>query len=302
MDLKELNAFQTILLEGTFSKAAAKLNYAQSTITNQIQRLEKELGIQLFKRGWDAELTSSGKLFALEVEKLIQHWNYVTEQAKALQAEEIGTLNIGSLEALAEHVLPNVLPRFREYKPRISCNFITGNTDYLSSAVLQHQLDFAVCGEPTDPSLYYFEPLYEERIVFIVKRDHPLMHKSIISFEGLLDYPLIVGGPTCLYYLRLAKQFSHYEQNPFLYTVTQISSIPMFVRQFDCVGVVLDSTPLPVGIVKIPVELKDSSIQIGMVQLRKEQYLSTARNLLMLLVKEELLLSSHPSAERTSFE
>lgn len=48
MDLKELITFQTILRQGTFSKAAESLHYAQSTITNQIQRLEKELGISLF--------------------------------------------------------------------------------------------------------------------------------------------------------------------------------------------------------------------------------------------------------------
>ncbi|MGO4496386.1 LysR family transcriptional regulator [Paenibacillus sp. 2RAB27] len=49
--------FQTILKEGTFSRAAEKLNYAQSTISNQMQRLEKEIGVQLFNRGWDVELT-----------------------------------------------------------------------------------------------------------------------------------------------------------------------------------------------------------------------------------------------------
>src|SRR3569832_1560288 len=106
MDLKELKTFQAILQEGNFSKAAAKLNYAQSTITNQIQRLEKELGIQLFNRGWDAELTDSGRSFAKEIDSLIQHWNYVTEQAKALQREDVGSINCGGLEVLAEHVLP----------------------------------------------------------------------------------------------------------------------------------------------------------------------------------------------------
>lgn len=48
MDLKELMAFKTILQEGTFSRAAEKLNYAQSTITNQIQRLEKNWAYNSF--------------------------------------------------------------------------------------------------------------------------------------------------------------------------------------------------------------------------------------------------------------
>lgn len=288
MDLKELTTFQTILKEGTFSKAAVKLNYAQSTITNQIQRLEKELGICLFKRGWDVELTDAGRMFAAEIDKLMQHWNYVVEQAKALQRDEIGTLNIGGVESLVECVLPNALYRLREHKPKVTCNIVIGNTDSLSRALLQNQLDFAVCGEPVDLSSFHFEPLYNEKIAFIAPRNHPLTEISGISLHDLLDNPMIVGGHTCLYYLRLVKQLSRYKKNPFLYTVSQISAIPGFVRKLSTVGVVLDSTPLPSEVVKIDVELDDSSIPIGLLQLRKDEYISTVRDLLVQFVKEEI--------------
>ncbi|BBI33310.1 LysR family transcriptional regulator [Cohnella abietis] len=290
MDLKELTAFQTILQEGTFSKAALKLNYAQSTITNQIQRLEKELGIKLFKRGWDSELTASGRIFAAEIDKLIQHWNYVTEQAKALQKEELGSLSIGGIEPLIEQVLPNSLLQFREHKPNISCHFIIGNTDSLVRGVQQHQLDFALCGEPTDSSLFHFEPLYEERISFIVANNHPLAGKDGVVFEQLFDYPLIIGGNTCLYYLRISKQLTKYTQTPFLHTVSQISAIPGFVQRIPAVGVVLDSTELPPNVMKIEVELKDSTIPIGLLQLRNQEYISSSKNLLMQYIKEEINL------------
>ncbi|AIQ12335.1 LysR family transcriptional regulator [Paenibacillus durus] len=292
MDLKELTAFQTIIEEGNFSKAALKLNYAQSTITNQIQRLERELGIQLFKRGWDAELTDAGRIFAAEIDKLIQHWNYVSEQAKALQREEIGTLSAGGLESLTERVLPNSLRRFREHKPNVSCHFIIGNTDSLSRAVLQNQLDFAICGEPADPSSFRFEPLYNEKISFIAANNHPLAEKSGILFKELLGYPLIVGGKTCLYYLRLSKHFSHYTETPFLYSVSQISAIPGFVKQMSSLGAVLDSTPLPSSVKKINVELKDSSIPVGILQSRNNEYISSSKNLLMQFIKEELVSSN----------
>ncbi|MGO4695279.1 LysR family transcriptional regulator [Paenibacillus sp. 2TAB26] len=289
MDLKELITFRTIIQEGNFTKAAAKLNYAQSTITNQVQRLEKEMGIQLFKRGWDAELTASGQIFAVEIDKLIQHWNHVTEQAKALQREEIGSLRVGGLASIFEHVLPSSLRQFQELKPKVSCHFVSGNTDSLSRAVLQKQLDFAICGEPTDFSSFSFEPLYNENISFIVANNHPLAErKGIVPFEELLNYQMIVGGNTCLYYLRLAKQYSHYTETPFLYTVSQISAIPGFVQRIPSVGAVLDSTVLPTNVVKIHVELKDSSIPVGLLQLRNTEYNSSSKNLFMQYVKEEL--------------
>ncbi|MHA6529639.1 LysR family transcriptional regulator [Paenibacillus sp. BAC0078] len=286
MDLKELTTFQTIIQEGNFTRAAAKLNYAQSTITNQIQRFEKELGIQLFKRGWDAELTASGRIFAAEIDNLIRHWSYVSEQAKALQQEEIGMLNIGSLELLTDDVLPNALMRFREQKPNVTCHFTIGNTDSLSQLLLKQQLDFAICGEPAEPSPFHFEPLYEETISFVVADTHPLAACGGITFEKLLNYPMFVGGNTCLYYLHIAKQFARYTETPHLYTVSQISSIPGFVQRIPSVGAVLNSTPLPPEVVRIPVELTGSTIPVGLLQLRNFEYMSSSRKLLMQHIRE----------------
>lgn len=178
MDLKELITFRTIIQERTFSNAALKLNYAQSTITNQVQRLEKELGIKLFERGWDAELTPSGKIFAEEVDNLIKHWNFVSEQAKFLQKEEIGVLNIGIIETLTVSILPKVLKKFAEYKPNITCNFIVGNTDSLSTALVNNSIDFAVCSSSNSRYNLPFEPIYNEKISFIVTNNHPFAKKN----------------------------------------------------------------------------------------------------------------------------
>ncbi|EFM12567.1 transcriptional regulator, LysR family [Paenibacillus curdlanolyticus YK9] len=290
MDLKELHTFQAILQEGNFSRAAAKLNYAQSTITNQIQRLEKELGIQLFKRGWDAELTASGRIFAEEVDSLMQHWNYVAEQAKALQREEIGSLSFGGLEMLAEHVLPRAIGRFAERKPLVACQLHIGNTETLTRMVLQQQLDFAICGEPAEPAALLFEPLYEERIAFIAAADHPLSERESIVFEELLRAPIIAGGSTCLYAIRLAKHFSYYAQSPLLYNISQISAIPSFVMQLSgAVGAVLESTPVPPGVKRLKVTLDDSAIAVGLLVLRNHTYASSASKLMMGLIKDELL-------------
>jgi len=81
MEIKELNTFKTIVEEGTFSLAAKKLNYAQSTVTTHIKKLEKELGFLLFERGWDARLTDEGNLFIEEVDNLLMHWDYSNSSA-----------------------------------------------------------------------------------------------------------------------------------------------------------------------------------------------------------------------------
>ncbi|GMK40447.1 LysR family transcriptional regulator [Paenibacillus sp. CCS19] len=290
MDLKELTTFQTIVQEGTFSRAAEKLNYAQSTITNQIQRLEKELGIQLFTRGWDAQLTAAGRLFADEVDRLIQHWHEVAGLVRSLEQEEIGTIRIGAIEAVMETVLPNALRRFQQAKPRMAWQIITGNSDTLTESLREDKLDFAVCGEPGDSSQYYFEPLYEERTVLIADRAHPLCGRSEVVFEDIFDYPLIAGGSTCLYALQFNKHLARYKETPTVtHTVSQISSIPHMVKGTSAIGVVLSSTSLIAETAPLPVRMELPPIAVGLLQTRKHSGPpSSSKQLLQRLVREEI--------------
>ncbi|KEQ24862.1 LysR family transcriptional regulator [Paenibacillus tyrfis] len=290
MDLKELTAFQTIVQEGTFSRAAEKLNYAQSTVTNQIQRLEKELGVQLFKRGWDVQLTSAGRVFATEVDNLIQHWNNVAELARALQHDEIGSLRVGGIESLVDSVISQSVRRFQQQKPRMAYQIITGNTDSLAQSLLHDELDFAICGEPSEPHAFYFEPFYYENTILIADRNHPLCRRSHVSFEDVLDYPLTAGGSTCLYHLQFSKYLSRYRESPLqLNMISRIPAIPNYVKETLAVGVVLESTPLIPEVERIDVELELPHIPIGLLQPRQCNYAAESSvRLLQRIIKEEI--------------
>ena len=296
MNLKELITFQTIVREGTFAKAADKLHYAQSTVTSQIQRLEKETGIKLFDRNWEAELTDAGRMFAEEVERLIAHWQYVVEQAKQLQQEEIGRIRIGGLETIFASVFPNAMRRLRAVKPGVVCDFISGNTDFLAQSVLQRELDFAVCGEPSDPGAFHFEPLYAERIAFIADRAHPLAGRSAIPLEELPDYPIAAGGPSCLYHLRLEKQWLRVAAPPRISHISPISAIPGFVAGTTLVGAVLESTPIPAALVKLDVDWggADRTLPVGIVRLRTAEYPSANIRLMIEWIREETAIGSRP--------
>ncbi|MFC5451294.1 LysR family transcriptional regulator [Paenibacillus aestuarii] len=290
MDLKELTAFQTIVQEGTFSRAAEKLNYAQSTITNQIQRLEKELGVQLFKRGWDAQLTSAGRVLATEVDNLIHHWHDVAELAQALEHDEYGCLRIGGIESVVDGGISRSVRRLQQQKPRMAYQILTGNTDALAQLLLQEELDFAICGEPSESTAFYFEPLYHETTMLIADRNHPLCQRSHVAFEDVLDYPLTAGGSTCLYHLQFSKHLSRYQASPLqLNTVSRITAIPQFIQDTKAVGVVLASTPLIPEVARIDVEFVLPHIPIGLLQLRKASYAAgSSVRLLQCMIKEEI--------------
>ncbi|MBC1401086.1 LysR family transcriptional regulator [Listeria booriae] len=289
MDLKELITFRTIVEEGTFSKAAEKLHYSQSTVTNQIQRLEKELGIVLFKRGWNSELTESGKIYANEVNMLINHWNLVIEKAADLKEEEIGMLRIGVIESLSDLVFANTLKRFNARKPHVSCHITVGNTDMLSRLLVDEEaLDFAISGEPEDLAGLHHEHLYSESIQFIVNQEHELARKMDLGIKDLLSYTLVTGGPNCLYRLQLEREFAKREMTPFFHSISQISAIPAIISVTDFVGVVLSSTVIPDGVVRISIPLENQLLSIGVLKRRNRDFLSGVKQLFLDCLKEEL--------------
>ncbi|MFP7494409.1 LysR family transcriptional regulator [Terribacillus saccharophilus] len=292
MDLKELKAFQTVIQEGTFSKAAQKLNYAQSTITNQIKRLEEELGFKLFVRGWEAELTPSGQIFAKEIDQLINHWEFVLDKSQRLQKEEVGTLHIGVIEPVATSILPAVLQKFRSQKPNITCNFIIGNTDFLHKGLLNDEIDFAISGEPVMHT-QQFEELYKEEISFIMAKKHAETIGDISSIKDLYEHPLFIGGERCLYYMKLHKELSRMHAKPFTYTIGQISAIPEFLEVFPSIGVVLSSLALSDKFIKVPIKMEDPFIPIGILNKNESNlFLKNTTNLLFELFRQETYPSS----------
>ena len=289
MDLKELITFQTIIRLGTFSKAAESLHYAQSTITNQIKRLEKEIGIDLFYRGWEAELTPAGKIFAEEVDDLINHWKFVTEQAKAIQVEERGTINIGIIEPIT-NIIPKILALFSKEKPKIACNFIVSNTNSLVAALEKNELDFAICAEIPGLFPYTFEPLYEEQLAFIVSKEHRFAKNSRKhSLKELCDYPIVTGGKNCIYQLKLEQELLRISMKPFCYTVSQLSGIPTFVTSIDgAIGVIVSSIPIPDNCIKLDVEISNLNIPIGIMRNMKNDNITSSKQLFLKYLKKGL--------------
>ncbi|MNI61206.1 LysR substrate binding domain protein [compost metagenome] len=106
-------------------------------------------------------------------------------------------------------------------------------------------------------------------MVVVADRSHPLFESSKVTFRELLNYPILSGGPTCLYYLQITKLLSRYEATPSNHhTISQISAIPHFVKGTLAVGLVLDSTPLISEVVRIKVALNEPYIPIGILLLR----------------------------------
>lgn len=291
MDLKELLAFRAVIEHGTFAKAAEKLHYAQSTVTAQIQRLEKELGFRLFERGWEAKLTEAGRLYAGEVDGLISHWKHVRDQGLALGREESGLLSFGVIEPIAENGLARLLAEFRRRKPGIECRVAVDSTEGLARALRAGEIALAICGQPPGLKSFFFEALYMEEIVFAAARTHPAA-RGRVTLEQLYRYPLVAGGENCLYHLRLEQEFAAYPVKPFAYTVSRLASVPAAARELEGIAAVLASTPLPEDMVRIAYAPQDPYIEVGLLQNAESRYRGPGTEVLIGLIRSAHKISA----------
>ncbi|MFC0216564.1 LysR family transcriptional regulator [Paenibacillus chartarius] len=205
MDYKTLKTFQTIVKYGSFVRAAKEMNYVQSTVTMQMQKLESDLGVELIERGNGKEirLTEAGRLFHDQSLQIVKNMEQLQTNMSNWKLGETGHLRIGVTEPTASYRLPGLLKEFMAEYPKIRISLEIANTPALSERTLRGELDFALCSAPDLGTELYFEPLFKEEFVALLPEHHPLALKAVLSPEDLRPYRLLITSATCPYRRRL---------------------------------------------------------------------------------------------------
>lgn len=192
-------AFIALTEEKSFSRAAERLGYVQSTITTHIRQLEKIVGQKLvhrYPRG--IELTEAGKAFAPYAYRYVHLIRSLDERMHEL-TEPSGTIRIRAQESF---FLTRMLPFIQDYTsrmPNVNVRIEHGAHQDILSGVLNHELDFGIV--PQDPNRHelLFEPILEETIVFAASE--PIARQVQDSGAQMLnDQPFISSGTSCLYH------------------------------------------------------------------------------------------------------
>lgn len=144
MDLKYLNTFKTIVEEGSFVKAADKLNYTQSTITFQIGQLEQELSSQLFEKiGRRMVLTKAGEQLVPYVDEVITSVDRMRYFKNDL-AQFQGDLSIGIAETQLCYKMPSILKAFHQKAPNARLLLRSMNCYDIRDELINGTLDLGV--------------------------------------------------------------------------------------------------------------------------------------------------------------
>lgn len=223
MDLKTLKTFQAIVKYGSFIRAAQEMNYAQSTVTMQMQKLESELGVLLIERGKEIRLTEAGRLFHEQSLHIVKSMEYLQTSLTDLKSGETGHIRIGVIEPTASFRLPEILQRFMVLYPNIRISVEISNTPVLSEKILKGEIDFALTSAPGLDSDLYFEPVLQEEFVAIMPESHPLADKKVVEPEDLEGYRLLITSETCPYRRKLELVLR--ERGNFLLDTMEVGSM-----------------------------------------------------------------------------
>jgi aminoethylphosphonate catabolism LysR family transcriptional regulator len=183
MNHAQLRAFHAVASEGSFTRAAARLNVTQPTLSAQVKALEQQYGVTLFdRRGRRVQPTDLGagllevtrRLFGLEAEA-----DQMLAAAKGLRR---GHLRIGADAPI--HVIPALAAFARRY-PGIRLSVAIGNSEKLLADLVEHRADVAILAmRPAGPRFHAF-PFREDRLIAFVERGHEWSGRSRIRLEEL---------------------------------------------------------------------------------------------------------------------
>lgn len=193
MELRRLRYFVAVAEELHFRRAAERLHLAQPALSQQVRKLELELGVDLLhrtKRG--VALTAPGTVFLEEARRLLRHADEAARTARNARTGAVGRLRLGYLADAVPAVLPRAIAAFTGRNPGIEIVPEAAPPRRAIEDVRAGRLDAAVVGLPLPTTGLDVAPLAVESTVVAVQNRHPLSGQAMIPLASLADTPIIL--------------------------------------------------------------------------------------------------------------
>jgi LysR family hydrogen peroxide-inducible transcriptional activator len=191
MEMHQLRYFARLAELGSFTRAAEACHVSQPSLSQQIAKLEKELGRPLFERlGRGARLTEAGRLFKEHVDQILS----LLDDARASAADDpdAGRLVVAAIPTVAPYFLPPVLMRFAAECPRARIEVVEETTARILKLLADGEADIAVMALPFRGEAIHAEPLFTEELLAVVPATHPLARKPRLSLRDLAGEPFVL--------------------------------------------------------------------------------------------------------------
>lgn len=194
MQLRQLECFVAVAEEAHFTRAAQRLSIAQPAVSQQIRRLENELGESLFLRDRAVKLTQAGAALLPHARAALAHVAHGREAIAALGGLLVGHLHVGLVQPLPDRRVVRAIGQFQRQHPAIEVTVTEGQTDALIEATLAGSLTAAFIGLGADqapPPELKSARVAREPGVLAVHPEHRLAARRSVRVGELRDEPIV---------------------------------------------------------------------------------------------------------------
>ncbi|MGD9998906.1 MAG: LysR family transcriptional regulator [Ilumatobacteraceae bacterium] len=231
IEIRQLRALQAVAAEGSFGRAAERLGFTQSAISQQIASLERAVGDKVFDRPGGprrVELTPTGELLLAHATAMLDRIREAEDELRSLRAGEVGRLVVGSYQSVSVNILPEVVGRLRNERPGLSvrCEEIDEN-EVMIARLLSDDLDLSfLIGMPEDDSIEAVPLLIDPFVLLTAAADTP----PVVDPATLRGAPMIGQSP-CACQLSIDRSLRDYGVEPdYVFRTNDNAAVQAMVR------------------------------------------------------------------------
>jgi len=193
MEMHQLRYVVAVARAGNFSRAAEQCHVSQPSLSQQILKLEEELGERLFDRTKrEAKLTPHGEAFLPRAVRILEEVDAARREASDACRLLRGRLIVGVLPTIAPYLLPKVLVTFAEKFPGVEIVVHEDTTTRLLKLAQAYEIDFALASRPIQDERMEVKDLFTEELRLALPPGHRLTRKRTVCLADIEKEPFIV--------------------------------------------------------------------------------------------------------------
>jgi len=189
--MHQLRYFAKVADLGNVTRAAEACHVSQPSLSQQISKLERELGQPLFERlGRGVRLTEAGKMFKRYSDQILS----LTEDARTRVSDDpdSGRITLAAIPTIAPYYLPGVLSRFAKECPRARVEIVEETTGNILRLLAEGDIDLAILALPIQAEHVHTKTLFTEELLAVLPSGHPLARRPRVGLKDLVLEPFVV--------------------------------------------------------------------------------------------------------------
>src|SRR5260370_15850438 len=194
LDPRHLRLVGPVAEHGTLTRAGRVLNLTQSGLSRQLLDLETRLGLPLFHRlGKRMVPTPAGERLLVAARRALPQLADVEEELRRLAGGRAAILRVSTECYTCYHWLPGVLPRFTRRFPQVDVQIVAEATHHPVPALFDGRIDLAIVSNDDHDDRLSYVPLFTDELVALLRPDHPLNAKPLLSATDFADQHLFAS-------------------------------------------------------------------------------------------------------------